>query len=119
MENYLSISGRYVYITPTYKIINPAHESIIYKFSGPIIDFDLKNQRKNFDNIQNKLENKLSYIYAGKIIGEKRIKLSFLAHNEDRTIFWHKHEGKLDGDTENVIYENGKKYRLSKWLKKK
>lgn len=119
MENYLSSSGRFIFITPNYKVINPIHLSIIDRYSGPIKDYDFKNQKNNFENIQNKLDNKLNYIYSGKVIGEKRIKISFLAHNEDRTIFWHKYEGKLDGDSENVIYENGKKYRLSKWLKKK
>lgn len=117
MDDYLSISGRYIYITPNYKIINPAHESIIYKYSGEISNFDFKNQTKNYNEIQKKLSNKLCYIYAGKIIGEKRIKLSFIAHNNDRSIFWHKYEGKIDGDSENVIYENNKKYKLSKWLK--
>lgn len=118
MENYMSITGRYIYITPNYKLINPTHDAPIFKYSGPIEGFNLKNQTKNFNEIQNKLkDNPLTYIFVGKFVGNERIKTTFLAHTNDRKYWWYKYEGKAEGDSSNVIIVDGKKYRLSKWLK--
>jgi len=50
-------------------------------------------------------------------MGEKRMKTIFLARDSEGNIWWRKHEGRSEGSGENVIYEYGKKYRLSVWLK--
>jgi len=115
----LSSTGRYIYITPNYKIINPVHDAQIFKYSGPIEGYDFKNQKKNLESIQKILENKgsrLTYVFVGRFIGDYRIKTSFIAHSDDKKIWWRKFEGKMDGNSEQVIFEDGKKIKLKKWL---
>ena len=47
----LSVTGRYIYITPQLKIINPIHEGTIFKYEGPIENYDFKNQSNNLSKI--------------------------------------------------------------------
>jgi len=119
-KNMESSTGRYIYIKNGYKIINPTHEGRLYKYEGNLDGYDFPNQRKNLDEIQEvlgKIGKKLEYVYVGKFMGEKRMKTIFLARDSEGNIWWRKHEGRSDGSGENVIYEYGKKYRLSVWLK--
>lgn len=109
-----SETGRYIYITPTYKVINPTHLGTLYKYSGNIDGYDFKNQRKNLEQIQAVLEKPLTYIYVGKFMGEKDRRLVFLARDEEGMIWWRKGEG----NGENWIYEGSERYNLKKWLKR-
>lgn len=121
MNDYLSPTGRYIYITPTYKIINPAHDSPISHYEGPIENYDFKNQKNNFDKIQKiliELDEPLTYVYAGKFVGEKRSKVRFLVQSKNRKIWWRKYEGFSDGSASNTIIMDGKEIKLSNWLKK-
>lgn len=121
MDNYISSTGRYIYITPNYKVINPTHDAPIYRYQGAIDNYDFKNQKKNFELIQgilNRLNEPLTFIYVGKFMGEYRQKISFLAHNENRNIWWRKYESGKEGGLENIIYDNGKKYSLKSWINK-
>ncbi len=118
--DYLSITGRYIYITPSYKVINPTHDAQFYKYSGPVENYEFKNQRKNFDILQSILkDNPLVHIYAGRFMGDKSPKTTFIAHTKDRRIWWRKYEGMLEGSGSNIIIEDGKNYKLSSWIKKK
>ncbi len=118
MNDYLSSTGRYIYITPNFKIINPEHLGVIYRYCGSIDGYDFKNQSKNLKNIQNILNKKgkqLIYVYVGKFYDNKNeVKISFVAHNEDCSFWWRKYEGLYSA---NEVYEDGKKYKLSQWLK--
>lgn len=123
MDNpYLSPTGRYIFITPKYKILNPTHESTVSKYEGPIENYELKYQKKNLEEIQNvllEIGSPLTYIYVGKFLGDQRIKTTFLAHSENRRFWWYKYDGITEGSGTNEIYVDGKKYKLSSWLKKK
>lgn len=118
--DYLSATGRYIYVTPEFKVINPTHDAQIFKYSGEISGYDFKNQKKNLLIIQNileKMQMQLVYVYVGKFIGDTKIKTSFIAHSENRRVWWRKYEGKGDNDGGNFIYMDGRCYKLSKWIK--
>jgi len=107
MSDYISSTGRYIYISPNKKIINPSHDAPLYNYVGPIDDFNFKHQKTNFENIQRKLEengDKLTFIFAGKFMGTHRPKTVFLAHNNDRTFWWRKYESKAEGSGQNIVY---------------
>jgi hypothetical protein len=111
---YSSVTGRYLYITPEYKVINPAHLGTIYRYEGLIEGVDLKNQNNNLLKIQNilmKLDMPLTKIYIGKMIGDKSIKTSFIAHSENGRFWWRKYE-----DSSNYMYDNGIRIKLHKFL---
>lgn len=119
MQNYLSETGRYISITPYFKVINPEHLGIFFKYSGAISGYDFKNQNKNLATIQEILERRgqrLIKVYVGKFIdNNNKIKISFIAHNEECTFWWRKYEGVY---SINEVYENGRKIKLSQWIKK-
>jgi len=116
-----SITGRYLYITSKYKVLNPAHDAPIYSYTGNIDGYDFKNQKKNLDLIQEKLGKygmKMDKVYVGKFVGDKKIKTSFISRTEDGRVWWRKYEGKTEGSGENLIFVDGISTKLSNWLKK-
>lgn len=114
----LSVTGRYIYITPQLKIINPIHEGTIFKYEGPIENYDFKNQSNNLSKIQEILgENGLCYVYVGKFMGERLPKVCFLAYSKDKTVWWRKYESGIEGGGENWIYDNGNRFKIKTWLK--
>jgi hypothetical protein len=105
----LSSTGRYIYITPTFKVLNPANQIIspLYRYHGEISGYDFKNQKKNLDDIQKKLASmnaQLTTIYVGKFMGDKRQKTHFIAHNDAKTVWWRKYDEKREGGSKNLIY---------------
>jgi hypothetical protein len=105
----LSSTGRYIYITPTFKVLNPANQIIspLYRYHGEISGYDFKNQKKNLDDIQKKLapmNAQLTTIYVGKFMGDKRQKTHFIAHNDAKTVWWRKYDEKREGGSKNLIY---------------
>ena len=119
MDKYLSITGRYIYLSPNLQIINPSHLGTIFRYEGLIERFDLKNQKNNYEKIKKVLGGPMDYIYVGKFMGDTKIKLVFLAHTGDRRVWWRKDETGGEGGGNNWIYEDGIRYNLKNWLKKK
>jgi len=105
----LSSTRRYIYITPTFKVLNPANQIIspLYRYHGEISGYDFKNQKKNLEDIQKKLapmNAELTTIYVGKFMGDKRQKTHFIAHNDAKTVWWRKYDEKREGGSKNLIY---------------
>ena len=101
----LSSCGRYIILHPTKKLINPSYNAGISNYIGPIEDYEFRHQKKNFEAIQEKLgDNPLTFIYEGKFMGDRRPKISFIAHNADCTFFWRKYEAKSEGSGHNKIF---------------
>ena len=105
----LSSTGRYIYITPTFRVLNPANQIIspLYRYHGEISGYDFKNQKKNLEDIQKKLapiNAQLTTIYVGKFMGDKRQKTHFIAHNDAKTVWWRKYDEKREGGSKNLIY---------------
>lgn len=102
-------TSRYINITAKTKVINPTHDAPLFQYAGPIENYHFAHQQKNYENIQNILEpynKKLTQIYVGSFMGERRKKTVFLAHNEDKSIWWRKYEGKAEGSGQNWIYKD-------------
>ena len=101
----LSTCGRYIFLTQEKKMLNPSYDASISRYIGPIENYAFKHQKKNYDAIQEKLgENKLTFIYEGKFMGDRRKKTAFIAHNNNLTFWWRKYESKAEGSGQNKVY---------------
>ena len=103
------IQERYIYLTPDFKVLNPANPMIspLFQYYGEISGYDFKNQKKNLEDIQKKLapiKAELTTIYVGKFMGDKRQKTHFIAHNDAKTVWWRKYDEKREGGSKNLIY---------------
>lgn len=108
----MTTQGRYIYLTPDFKVLNPANPMIspLFQYYGEISGYDFKNQRKNLENIQKKLapiKVELTTIYVGKFMGDKRQKTHFIAHNDAKTVWWRKYDEEREGGSKNLIYLHG------------
>jgi len=105
----MTTQERYIYLTPDFKVLNPANPMIspLFQYYGEISGYDFKNQRKNLENIQKKLapiKTELTTIYVGKFMGNKKQKTHFIAHNDAKTVWWRKYDEKREGGSKNLIY---------------
>jgi len=103
----LSETERYIYISPKMKVINPVHNGTLYHYEGSIENYNFRHQQKNYEKLQEILEpygKRLTYIYVGKFMGERREKVIFMAHNDDRSIWWRKYESVAEGSGQNWVY---------------
>ena len=113
-------TGRYIQIAEKVKVKNPTHDAPLFSYAGPIEDYNFGRQQKNYDDIQNILEpynKKLTYIYVGRFMGDRRPKTVFLAHNEDKSVWWRKYESNAEGSGQNYIYfGNGDIVKTTRFL---
>lgn len=111
---------RYIQISPNVKVFNPTHDSPLFTYAGPIEKYNFAHQQKNYEKIQEILEafnKKLSYIYVGRFMGDKKQKTIFLAHNQDKSVWWRKYESKTEGSGQNLIYfKNGNTIKTTRFL---
>lgn len=106
----------------------------LYTYSGPIINFSFPTKllEQKYETIQQILQKnnlKLEYIFAGEIISyyhtNTRIinkipvkRMKFIACTEDKSIVWYKYEiPSTTSSTYNYIYICGKRILLTEFIK--
>jgi hypothetical protein len=108
----------FIQITDKVKVKSPLCMANQYSYEGPIDQIDLLQQKNNYRLLSESLEpfdQKLSYIWFAKF-GDEKIRYHFLAKTEDGTIYWRKYEAETPGSGQNLLYINGEKIKLTKWL---
>ena len=113
---------KFIIINDKVKIRNPCFDqNNIY--SGDINNFSFNdksrfiNQQKNYQLLKDSFESydiKLTYVWSGTCNNNLT---KFLVRSENCKIYWYKYEGKTPGGSQNSLFINGNKIKLTKWLR--
>ena len=113
---------KFIIIKDKVKVRNPCFDqNNIY--SGDINNFSFTdknrfiNQEKNYQLLKESFDiYNIKFVYVWSGTCENNL-TKFLVKSENGKIFWYKYEGKTPGGSQNNLFINGNKIKLTKWLK--
>ena len=114
-------------ISPRVAVANPCMRAdLLLRFDGPWDEFLAEHmgpyvkQRRNYGDLAATLEPhgiRLEHVWAGQFAGnDGGRRMTWLACDEARTVFWHKAESPGAGTGHNHVYIHGQRMKLTTWL---
>lgn len=113
-------------ITPRIAVANPCMRADLLRYDGPWDEFlgahmaPYVKQRRNYAELAATLAPhgiRLDHVWAGQFSGDHdQRRMTWLACDEARTVFWHKAESPGMGTGHNHVYIHGRRMKLTTWL---
>lgn len=114
-------------ISPRVAVANPCNRSDLLRYEGPWLEFLNSEhmlpyvvQRRNYAQLAGTLEPhgiRLDHVWVGQFQGgDDTRRITWLACDDARTVFWYKTESYGPGTGQNHVYIHGQRIKLTEWL---
>ncbi len=123
-QNNLIVIPTHIKITNKSRITNPYNKGTANKFYGNVADFDFNHQSKNYEQLTEKLlEINVTFDKISSSSIERHINQSiqygttFIVTTTNPCVYWYKYESNAFGSGGNHMLINGKKIKVTEFLK--